>query len=312
MKKFTKIALIATLVLTILGGACCIAGAVIGFNYTEFKSMVKQGAFQVRTPYWAWDEKEEETYDTSNWKEAVTQRYDFSPEECSTVENFTMDVSYGEVNIEENENTQGISVEVEYRKANHRSEMIAALEGNTLKINETENHHDRNKDTLVITVQIPKDKVFQTIDLKQDAGSIMVDVPLNAKNISLNVSAGECDVYQILTASEKLQANVEAGEIDLNKIKAGTMELKAGIGDITVEEANADQVMIDTGIGSVDTVMEGKETDYSYKIDCGVGDVEVGSNQYSTLGSTKNVRNDGKKKMDISCGVGEVSVDFTK
>ena len=47
-------------------------------------------------------------------------------------------------------------------------------------------------------------------------------------------------------------------------------------------------------------------------MECGVGNLDVGSDSYSGLGREKSISNKGAdRKLNLECGMGNISVDFS-
>lgn len=322
MKSFTKIALILSLVLVILGSTFCMIGLGIGFQFQEFWDDVEDGEFSIgpikdviRRNRSKWQD------DVESWSSSTTQQFDFAwqgDNEEDRVTKLDVDVYYGMVLIEESLNDdEKIHVTVEYRKKNHKRQIKAYKDGTTLKIEETGSKRSFQNDSTKIIIQIPADmedmdEVLEELSLKQGAGEIFVYMPLTAQQININVDAGECEVAEKLTALEKCKADVGAGQIDFQQIEAKELELKANVGQIDTEEIKADQITIDCGIGSIDMLAAGREQDYNYEIECNVGEVEIGDNSYSGLGSKRKIDNAGDKKMQVTCKVGQVDVYFSQ
>lgn len=318
MKSFTKVALIIALILVILGSTFCMIGLGIGFSFRDFWEDVEAGEFSIGPfkdisyvtgrNHLNWKD------DGESWNSSSTERFDFICQGKKDIKLY-VDVYYGTVVLEENpEDDEKILVTVEYRKKNHKRQVKVYKDGSTLKIEETGSKRSINNDSTKIMIQIPSnmmDGAFKELSLKQGAGDIFVNMPLTAENININVDAGECEVAEKLTALEKCQADVGAGEINFEEIEAKELELKANVGQIDTEEIKADQIVIDCGIGSIDMLAAGREQDYNYVIECSVGEVDIGDNSFSGLGSKRKIENAGDKNMQVKCGVGQVDVSFS-
>ena len=58
--------------------------------------------------------------------------------------------------------------------------------------------------------------------------------------------------------------------------------------------------------------MTGAQEDYNYDLECGVGNLDVGSDSYSGLGRENHISNTGAdRKLELECGMGNVSVSFS-
>lgn len=312
MKKFTKGALITVLVFAILGFTLCAVGVGIGFHYTSIPKMISDGVFSIGgdnwSDAWKWNDWDD---DWETWGTQHTVFYDFSQEECADIQNLKLLVECGIVEIEEAGENEGIHVEVKYRKENSNRDIGVNMDGNTLKIEENGSEKLWNNDNVRVLIQIPADMEFKEVALDNSAGQITVNHALRAENISIIVGAGESVINKELQLSGTLYAEVDAGEIDFAKVNAGKIALHAGVGEIDVEKAGAEEVILECGVGELNITLEGTEADYSYQIDCGIGEVGIADTTYSGLGTTREVKN-GDRTVDIACGVGEINVDFTK
>lgn len=325
MKGFTKVALILSLVLVVLGSTFCMIGLGIGFSFQEFWENVEDGEFSIGSvnhiPFvnvanWSgWRD------DGEDWSSAATEDYKFAwrgKKQQDSVEKLDLNVYFGMVVFEENtENENQIQVKVEYRKKNHRRNVEVCKDGTTLKIQETGSRKGTHDDSARITIQMPdgmqdQKQVLQELNLEQAAGGIFIDMPLTSEVININVKAGECEASQKLTALKNIFIEVGGGQIDLDEVSAEEISLKANAGQIDTEKLEADAIRIECGVGDIQTEVAGREQDYDYDVTCSMGDVEIGDNRYSGFSSKRRIENGGGKVMEVDCGVGRVEVSFEK
>ena len=112
---------------------------------------------------------------------------------------------------------------------------------------------------------------------------------------------------------EEVRLEIGASEAKVKDIVAEKVEIDVGVGQATVSNLTAKKIDVDTGVGQLVMELVGKETDYSYNVDCGIGSVTIGSKSYAGLGASNTVKNpDATCQVDIDCGVGEVKVTFTE
>lgn len=236
MKNFTKAALIITLILVILGSIFCTVGLGIGFRFSEFWDDVEQGEFSIgpirHIPYIyernGWGDG------SMDWESKDSESFEFSWKEIRELE---LDVDYGGITIEKSgKDAETIYIFVDYRKENHKRQVKAYTSGKTLYIEEEGASRVRGNDSSRITVQIPEtvmeDMWLDSVNIEQNAGYIDINMPLTAKDISINVDAGVCSVNEKLTAKEELCAQVDAGQISLSEIAAESLDLSAGMGQL--------------------------------------------------------------------------------
>lgn len=123
-------------------------------------------------------------------------------------------------------------------------------------------------------------------------GRIVVEIPQDKsfRKAELEVGAGVADVDGLIADSVKVE--VGAGRADIK--------------NLTVKNLNAD-----TGTGQINVELYGKEEDYSYKLECGIGQIRIGNSSYSGLGNEQKLTNPGAiGVLKIECGVGQVNVEF--
>lgn len=132
----------------------------------------------------------------------------------------------------------------------------------------------------------------ETYSYKNYAPRIDVQVPTDYhfEEVSLDTGVGDCQVTGISTSR---------------------LEIDTGVGVIAFAGTVTREVELDTGVGDVTLNLTGKETDYNYTIDFGVGAIQIGNTSYSGLSRNKTVDNQASRHMDLDCGVGNVTITFT-
>lgn len=108
----------------------------------------------------------------------------------------------------------------------------------------------------------------------------------------------------------KLDVGVGSLETEDGVLKCDKLELDCGVGECTVRADIGQKGDIDGGVGNITLTLIGKEQDFNYDIDYGVGSVEVGKSSYSGLGGDRKIDNDADRDLEIDCGVGNIVIDF--
>lgn len=139
-----------------------------------------------------------------------------------------------------------------------------------------------------LLVQIPEGMRFEEAALKVGAGILRAD----------DIQASELDV------------EVGAGEVFLESFAAEEFELECGAGQAYVYGDASKDARIECGVGSVQFTALGNQQDYNYELSCGIGELNVGDESFSGLGSERKINNNGSKSMEIECGIGSVTVIF--
>ena len=198
------------------------------------------------------------------------------------VSKLDLSIRTGELYLKEY-NGNEIKVEV---SGKDREKVRVGQEGETLVLESIGRVQDRE-----ITVSYPKKMEFEDASVDVAAGTVNLDDDFYAKKLEVSVAAGEFSNDGAVTA-EKADISVGTGNVDLDNLNVQNLEA-------------------DCGIGNIDLDINGKELDYDYEISCSAGEIDIGESSYSGIGHEKKISNPGASgKMDLDCGVGNITVDF--
>lgn len=290
MRKFTKVMLVAAGVFTSVGIGLTVGGAVMGAGTQDVETVKKQvvntlsNAGIRHIDGWDIDWNDYDDYDDGDG--VYSELAEESDGEVKTyhadaLENLKLDLQYDELYMEPHDG-KDILVEVE-----------GDSDGNvSVKSGEKTLHlTSRKKEHRVIRLYYPENTVFQEVDIEVSAGSVSLDGNLETKELEVSVGAGEFIGNGIVTA-KNTSFEVGAGRLEVNDLSASEIDGECGMGEMVL-------------------VLTGNEKDYSYQLDCAVGNIDIGSDSYSGLASSKNVRNENASgKLDLECGMGNISVEF--
>lgn len=109
---------------------------------------------------------------------------------------------------------------------------------------------------------------------------------------------------------EKADFNVGVGNLQSSDFKSKEVIFECGVGNIDVEGEITKKASLTCGVGRIKLSLEGKEEDFNYNVNGGVGSIKVGSQKFSTMDSNKKIDNGASKDMSIDCGVGTIKVVF--
>ena len=112
---------------------------------------------------------------------------------------------------------------------------------------------------------------------------------------------------------DRLKVEVGTGEFEGNaSVTTKEADLQIGTGSMTFTDLSAEKTSGECGLGGLDLTMTGDEKDYNYDLQCGIGNMDVGSDSYSGFGKEDHISNTGAdRKMDLECGMGNVAVSFS-
>ena len=304
MKKFTKGMLIAAGIFAAAGIGLTAAGGVMGASMSELTGVNSLKRILRMTE---WDDDHDD-YD------------DIDDDDDDRVEHDGMEHSaeMGQKNMEPaavgNESaTDGIVYQLKYQPTKLDIELkydeLILEEGDSFCVRV---YDDSGKN---VTVKESSDtlKVRSTKKLSKNR-KVCISYPEDVKLQELEIEMGAGTVYLNRDIeTEKLSVEMGAGEFDSkNPVTAEEADLEIGTGSMTFADLSAKKISGECGLGELDLTMTGTQEDYNYDLECGVGNLDVGSDSYSGLGREKSISNTGAdRKLDLECGMGNVSVNFS-
>lgn len=125
----------------------------------------------------------------------------------------------------------------------------------------------------------------------QDAGTIVLEVPKD-------------------TVLRKLDVEVGVGSLTAENIVTRELEGECGVGSLTFQGEVQGECQIECGVGNVNLELAGRETDFNYELECGIGSIVLGSSSFSGLANERRISNQASQTMKLECGIGEIVVSF--
>ena len=302
MKKFTKGMLIAAGIFAAAGIGLTAAGGVMGASMSELT-----GVNSLKRILWMteWDDDHDDYDDIDDDDYVDHDGMEYSAEvgqknmEPAAVGNesstdgtvyqlkyqptkLDIELKYDELILEE-----GDSFCVRVYDDNEKNVTVKES-SDTLKVRSTKKLSKTRK----VYISYPKDVKLQELEIEMGAGTVYLNRDIETEKLSVEMGAGEFDSKNPVTAKEA--------------------DLEIGTGSMTFADLSAKKISGECGLGELDLTMTGTQEDYNYDLECGVGNLDVGSDSYSGLGREKSISNTGAdRKLDLECGMGNVSVDFS-
>lgn len=288
MRRFSKVMLIIACVIAVIGIGFSIGGVVMGatLESVDVLKNLKTHRFSVSKMIF-WDDEDDDWDDEDNWEHGhhvesgSTDSDGNKVYEIASADEIEIELRYDELIFRSYEG-DCIRVEVENDDAGN---VKVAHESGELEIRSSKRVRDRK-----VTVSYPKNAHFKKAEVNVDAGSVELQGDLNAEELKIGIGAGELTGDGSLTARE---AEIEVG--------AGSVE----IGKLTAEKLDGE-----CGLGSMSLTLTGKEKDYNYKLEVGLGEISLQSESFSGLANEKKINNGASRMVELECGMGEIDIDF--
>lgn len=290
MKRLSKIMLLVSGICGALGVVFLIAGLVLGVSTAQFWNSLK-----VNIPHlFFWEDGEEgrleELADLSDLSDLsdldLTQ---LVPEgwtvlEFEEIDKLQIEMDAGAVQTEQYD---GETVQVCIQGKDSRIQ--AEQDGSRLSIQQ-EGRGFFRRNSKAVKLYIPRDLTFEKVELDLGAAAFYSD-GLQADEISAEIGTGELDVQ--------------------GRVQARKSSWEVATGAVTLDNLDCRDTELETGVGSMDVVLDGSQEDYSLDGKLGLGSLEFGDYTGATPGEHEWNQN-AERRVKATCGVGDIMVTFTE
>lgn len=308
MKNFTKICLCICLAFVCLSIICLGAGAALGSGFKEVRRMVDNGELDVGDlhigKWWFfWGP------DPSDAKAARTQSGVVSEKfAADEVQELTIDIKYAEVFVVDSSSDK---IEITVDAPKRYRYQCGLKDGEAELVDETP-HKIWNNGLLAdekvnVTIAIPEGKKFEEVTFCTNAGKIEITHAVWAEEVEFEINAGELVVDRV-TAGGEFVAKVDAGRLEVEQFEAETLEANCGLGEMVLGGRVLEGLSADCGMGRIELALAGREEDYDYTISCGMGAVRINGENYTALGTDREIDNGTGNEIELECGMGEIEI----
>ncbi len=324
MRKFTKGCLLTALVIFVLGCLLCTVGGILG----GFRQLEDVGVDYSEN---TWEYMEGDWDSVRSEGKAEKTQIDLSGASLRNME-VNMGVC-GLYVLESDDEHVWIAVD-----GDEHSVYYTIEDGDTLRVENSYNRNywplnfwpfNRHRNTanhMAVYLFLPKDLVLDELHMDFGAGKIET-AALRAKNIELECGAGEFYVDEM--EADTVYLSVGVGQAVIDGLTAKEAELEAGAGelivgnigisdnlDLSIGMGNAEingsitgDADVEADMGSLTMNLTGSQDDYTYSVDCSMGNVTVGGRKYT--GFSDYVEwGSGSRVFDIDCSMGDVTIRF--
>lgn len=344
MKKFTKICLIASVVLILIGGTICALGFISGGwqmmdemdmddDFWRFVGRMRSEstARDIRREMTEEIQEEAEDLKESVWED-IEDDIEDAKEDIKDAEDDVRETIQEVFSLKAPEGNGDTGIE-----AGQVKELEIKIGGAALCIMESGNNNfgveidgkgdyqyyeskgvfylEGGKKYLTgnnnerVYLYIPQGKSFDNVKIDVGGGIINIDA-LNAHEVELDAGAGVIASEKI--SCKSLSVEVGAGEVVLEGIEADEIDIDVGMGTASMKGKVNREIDASCGMGYLALELDNEEADFNYEIECSAGVIDVGGQTYGALGKKAHVDNRAAGECSLECSMGSIEVTFTK
>lgn len=167
-----------------------------------------------------------------------------------------------------------------------------------------EEPHIGNLEESNVTIAYPAGTCFQEVDLSIGASRLKME-SLTCGELDLDLGAGQTEIHR-LTVREEGSINGGAGQILIHSGEIRNLELKLGVGESRITALLPGNAEIEAGVGNLELIIPGPESDYTIRAGAGIGAVYVNGEM---MGNKQ--RGNGPNRIELTGGVGQIRLTFS-
>lgn len=154
---------------------------------------------------------------------------------------------------------------------------------------------------------LPENCSFESVNLDIGAGKL-TGSNIKADKISIDVGAGQIILNKLVT--DDLNCELGAGQITLEDCSIRDGKMDVGMGAINYTGSISGNLDVDCSMGSTNLNLSGSLNDHNYDLECSMGEIQIGSHEYSGMDKEKTINNGADSNFVLECSMGNIEIEF--
>lgn len=284
MKKGTKLLLGFSGICASLGIILLVAGLILGISTAQFWDALSLDFGEMLGWGNSSQKVQEEVEKLDDISDPGLLPHNWESTAFPKVKSLSLEMDGGVVRME---SYDGNELKVCTQTGDRRTEM--EMSGSCLEITQKDRKIFRQAGK-AIKIYVPRGYQFEEVEMDLGATDFQAD-GLNAREISAQVGAG------VLCFDGQITARDSSWEVGM-----GVLELKM---------LDSEHIQLETGMGTARATLRGSQQEYELDGTLGMGALDFGDFSGNMPGEHK-VNEGGDRTVEVSCGMGNVEIDFTE
>lgn len=169
-----------------------------------------------------------------------------------------------------------------------------------------------------LTLTLPEGIVLDNVNIAMGAGKIAAKDVLCAKNMEIEVGAGEITFEEVRT--EFFSAEAATGSVAVHRLDAGECEVEVNMGSITLEDSLiTGNLCAEVNMGDISVFLRDSYENHDYDVSCSMGNICIREGERimreceglaNSLAFSGN-NSVGGSEYDLNCSMGSILVEFS-
>ncbi len=174
-----------------------------------------------------------------------------------------------------------------------------------LKVGRENNISDFSSDSTV-ELYIPNDMKLDEANFDIGAAKFVCDTSFTCNSITVKLGAGEAKFVKV--TSENADLDLGAGKLTFDKLITEDADIDVDMGDFTMKGDIKDDLDLDVAMGNATIDLDSNESDHDYKVEVGMGNLDLFKTKFSGMGKSDKIDNDSESEYDIEVGMGNITI----
>lgn len=238
---------------------------------------------------------------------------DLSITDIETIKNISLEIPIGSLTIKQGDN---LSLELGNKVAEY---IYLEQDNTTLLLKSTVDKNSwrllqnnlSNDEEFEISLVLPYNNLtLDTFTITMGYGEAVVS-SIDCETFAFSIKAGEIKTDSI--TAQSMQFSIGAGEFTGNDLfTTENFSLDSGAGSVSLAGDLKGNVSIAGGVGETDITLYSNKNNYNISASTGLGDLKIDDNTVSAIGGHYSENNNAVNTLNITCGIGEINVDFNE
>ena len=283
MKKFTKVSLIITAVLLVIGIGCVVVASGMAGGLMALHKQALTGAFD----FGHWHFGDGVYYSSEDWDEELLDSSAFGlagGHESSTetfamadIHNITVNTDMADITFSASNDVENVTITMEMGYLKHYS---VSLENGTLLVEyDTNNKTYESGPDIIIT--LPKQVDVEALNVTTALGDIEFEkMNLSAEKIELETSLGDVELSGLMVrCNMKLYSAM--GDVKIEDGEYQGVEASTSMGEVKLEGTFQGDVSAESSMGDVKVYLDAEEAVYNFDLSTDMGDLHFNGQHYT-------------------------------
>lgn len=143
-----------------------------------------------------------------------------------------------------------------------------------------------------------------------NAGTVNIYIPSGIRLEEVSFSTGDGVLNAEKLNASEVDVSIEAGTANMDEIHADSIDFSCGVGEANASLLNANEISAECGLGAMNITLAGKKEDYNYKLECGLGSLELGGESFGGIAIDETINNGASRYVEAECGLGTLNISY--